>query len=165
MRPDNLLLDAAERVKLCDFGRTVTEGTRIPVATYPFYRPNDDATAGPSHEQFAIGSCAYTIRTGEMPYGEWETPADFQAIHDALVRGDFPKTDDDRVLGQVVMDCWLARYSRMKDVEEAIAQAVGPLCEDESDFAPSPDDHDTLVRYCRDFVSRHQSVPDGMVRA
>jgi len=127
LRPENILLDATEHVKLCDFGRTSKRGTKIEVATYPFYRPDDKAVAGATHEQFAMGSCAFNIRTGEMPYGEWSTPAEFRAICDALRRGEYPPTHDDAVLGDVISSCWHARYKSIKDVEDAIEQAVGTL--------------------------------------
>lgn len=157
MRPDNLLLGPAEHVKLCDFGRTAKEGTRIEVATYPFYRPSKDATAGAAHEQFALGSCAYTIRTGQVPYGEWTTPSEFQDMYDALVCGDFPATDDDRILGHFVASCWRAEFQSMKNAEEALSKVVGLRIEEQKRPGISllREDHDALVQYCRDFVSRN----------
>ena len=127
LRPENILLDAAEHVKVCDFGRTAKGGTKIDVATYPFYRPDDKAVAGAAHEQFSIGSCAFNIRTGEVPYGGWSTPAELGAVCDALRRGEFPPTHDDAVLGDVISSCWHAEYKSMKDVEDAVERAVEAL--------------------------------------
>lgn len=73
LRPENILLGEIEHVKVCDFGRAQKRGCKVEVATYPFYRPGKNAVAGPAHEQVAIGSCIHTIRTGEVPYGQWES--------------------------------------------------------------------------------------------
>jgi serine/threonine protein kinase len=117
LRPENILLDEAEHVKVCDFGRAQKRGSKVEVATYPFYSPLKNAVAGPAHEQFAIGSCIYTIRTGEVPYGQLETPEQFRRMYDALVQGEYPPTEDDDVLGHVVSSCWLSTYDSMKEVE------------------------------------------------
>jgi len=124
LRPENILLDEAEHAKLCDFGRTQKRGCKITVATYPFYRPAKRAVAGPEHEQFAIGSCIYTIRTGEMPYGGWEAPEDFRRMYDALLQGRYPPTEDDEVFGRIVSCCWGSEYETLKDVVEATETRV-----------------------------------------
>ncbi|KAL2162608.1 hypothetical protein VTH06DRAFT_6444 [Thermothelomyces fergusii] len=154
LRPENILLTEAEHVKVCDFGRAQKRGCRVEVATYPFYRPGKNVVAGPAHEQFAIGSCIHTILTGEVPYGQWETPAQFQAIYDALVRGEFPRTEDDGVLGHVVSSCWHAAYESMADVEADIARSVGTLHEEAAVDRPSAEEHDVYVRKCREFLDR-----------
>ena len=79
------LLDQTQHVKICDFGGAQKPGCKVEVATCASYRPGIDVFAGPAHEQFAIGSCIYTIRTGEVPYGQWETHEQFKKMYDALV--------------------------------------------------------------------------------
>ncbi|AEO60755.1 hypothetical protein MYCTH_2129884 [Thermothelomyces thermophilus ATCC 42464] len=96
--PENILLSETEQVKVCDFGRARTR------------------VAGLAYEQFDIGSCIYTIPTGEVPYGQQETPEQFREMYDARVRGKFPPTEDDGVLGHVVSSCWHAPYDRMEDM-------------------------------------------------
>ena len=153
LRPENILLDAAEHVKICDFGRTVKQGCRIEVATYPFYRPGRNAVAGPANEQFAIGSCIYTIRTGEVPYGQWETTLEFKRMHEALVRGEYPQTGDDCILGHIVRSCWHSLYESMKDVEKAIEGAVGRLVEEDSVAVHlSLEEYDACMQKCREFL-------------
>lgn len=157
MRPGNILLDAGEHVKVCDFGRAIERGCKIEVATYPFYRPGKSAVAGPAHEQFAIGSCIYNIRTGEVPYGQWKTPLEFKKMHEALVRGEYPPTGDDCILGLVVSSCWNARYGSMKDVENAIELAIGmPDREDSVSAHVSPLEHELCIQKCREFLIQHE---------
>ena len=153
LRPENILLDEAEHVKVCDFGRAQKRGCKVEVATYPFYRPGANVVAGPSHEQFAFGSCIYTIRTGQVPYGQWETPEEFKKMYGALVRGEFPPTGDDGILGAVVTSCWHSDYDSMEDVEAAIEQAVSSIiCEESSVVSLPLEEHDLLVRKCREFL-------------
>ncbi|OIW31907.1 kinase-like protein [Coniochaeta ligniaria NRRL 30616] len=155
LRPENVLLDTTEHVKLCDLGRAMKRGGKIEAATYPFYRPSKGAVAGPAHEQFAVGSCIYTIRTGEVPYGRWTTPADFKRMRDALIRGEYPQVEDDCILGHVVSSCWHSRYESMKDLEIAIRRAVGMLYQEDSVAASlPPEEYDAIVQTCRAFLTR-----------
>ncbi|KAK3324337.1 kinase-like domain-containing protein [Cercophora scortea] len=163
--PDNILLDEAEHVKVCDFGWAQKRGCKVDVATCPFYRPAKHAVAGPAHEQFAIGSCIYTIRTGEMPYGEWETPEDYKTMYGALIQGQYPSTEDDRVLGHVVSSCWHASYDSMADVEAAVEHALKVsgviLCGKQSAAPLSVEEHDGYVRKCREFLAQQGGVGQG----
>ncbi|KAI0473977.1 kinase-like protein [Xylariaceae sp. FL0804] len=162
LRPGNVLLDDAGHAKVCDLGRARKRGSAIEVATYPFYRPGrgGGAVAGPAHEQFAVGSCIYSIRAGEVPYGEWLTPADFQERHDALVRGQYPSTGHDRVLGSVVSSCWNARYASMAEVADAVARAIKKSSVSSQDdggvaMCLPPEEHDACVSKCRAFVEKN----------
>ncbi|KAH7317666.1 kinase-like domain-containing protein [Rhexocercosporidium sp. MPI-PUGE-AT-0058] len=77
MRPGNILLDGSGHVKLCDFGNTTKRGEELPATTYPYYRLRVDRSsplAGPASEQFAMGSCIYTIRTGHEPLDHLKRP-------------------------------------------------------------------------------------------
>ncbi|KAK4041547.1 hypothetical protein C8A01DRAFT_34386 [Parachaetomium inaequale] len=155
LRPENIFLDETEHVKACDFGRARKRGCKIEVATYPFYRPAKHAVAGPAHEQFAIGSCIYTIRTGEVPYGQWETPEQFRDMYQALGRGEYPPTEDDGVLGHIVSSCWHSSYGSMEDVEAAVERVFGTLCEQGNPAAClSLEEHDVCVRKCQEFLAQ-----------
>lgn len=156
LRPENILLDETEHVKVCDFGRGQKRGCKVEVATYPFYRPDKNAVAGPAHEQFAIGSCIYTIRTGEMPYGQWETPEEFKNMYEALVQGKYPPTENDGVLGHIVSSCWHSSYDSMEDVEAAIERVVGMLCEEGNAIRLSQEEHEVCVRTCREFLAQQE---------
>ncbi|KAL2171527.1 hypothetical protein VTG60DRAFT_2695 [Thermothelomyces hinnuleus] len=125
LRPENILLSETEQVRVCDFRRARKRECKVEVATYPFYRPGSNVVVGLPDEQFAIGSYIYTILTGEVLYGERETPEQFREMYDALVRGEFPPTEDDGVLGHVVSPCLHATYDSIEDVEAAIQRAVG----------------------------------------
>ncbi|GAB1312368.1 EKC/KEOPS complex subunit BUD32 [Madurella fahalii] len=161
LRPENILLDEAEHVKVWDFGRVQKRGCKVEVATYPFYRPGKDVVAGPAHEQFAIGSCIYTIRTGEVPYSQWETPEEFRRMHDALVQGKYPSTEDDGVLGHITASCWNSSYDSMKDVETAIEQVVSMLCGEGSVVRLSLEEHNVYVRKCREFLAQQVQEHKG----
>ncbi|KAL2015437.1 hypothetical protein VTK56DRAFT_5503 [Thermocarpiscus australiensis] len=154
LRRKNILLDETEHVKVCDFGRAQKRGCKVEVATYPFYRPDKNAVAGPAHEQFAIGSCIYTIRTGEVPYGQWETPEEFKKMYEALVQGKYPPTEDDVVLGHIASSCWHSSYDSMEDVEAAIDRAVGMLREEGSAVCLSLKEHNACVRKCQEFLAQ-----------
>lgn len=124
------------------------------VATYPFYRPAMNPVSGPAHEQFAIGSCIYTIRTGEMPYGAWQTREEFMVMHNALLQGKLPPTDGDSVLGHVVSACWHSGYDTMADVEAVVGRAVGEtIREDDTAACLSSEEHAVYVRKCEEFLA------------
>ncbi|KAJ9143288.1 Kinase-like protein [Coniochaeta hoffmannii] len=50
LRPENILLDETEHVKLCDFGRAQKRGSKVKVTIYPFYRSDKNTIAGPTYE-------------------------------------------------------------------------------------------------------------------
>ncbi|KAL2131888.1 hypothetical protein VTI74DRAFT_4473 [Chaetomium olivicolor] len=154
LRLESILLDETEQVKICDFGRPKKRGMEGRGGDIPFLSPAKNAVAGPAHEQFAVGSCIYTIRTGEAPYGHWETPDEYKKMYDALVRGEYPPAEDDGVLGHIVSSCWHSSYDKMEDVEAAIKQAVGMLCEESSPVCLSPEEHDICVRKCQEFLAQ-----------
>lgn len=153
LRPANILLDQGH-VKLCDFGNTTKRGEELPGTSSPFYRPGSigcaSPLAGPASEQFAIGSCIYTIRTGHEPLAHLGGPEMVQA----LIRGDFPATDADSIFGHIVSDCWHAEYETLADVERAIRAAL-PHCEGEKGASlMEPRRYEDGVFGCREFLNR-----------
>ena len=70
MRPANTLLDADVHVQICEFGKATKRGEELPSATGPYYRltpAGEPPLAGPTSEQFGMGSCIDTIRMGHQP--------------------------------------------------------------------------------------------------
>ncbi|CCE33443.1 uncharacterized protein CPUR_07367 [Claviceps purpurea 20.1] len=67
LRPANILLTANENIRLADFDTSVKIGEELEAASDPFVKLNKGfktPQAGPITEQFALGSCIYTIRFG-----------------------------------------------------------------------------------------------------
>jgi hypothetical protein len=75
-------------------------------------------------------------------------------MYDLLAKGEFPATEDDSVLGHVVSSCWHSGYWTMKNVEGAIEQSVGTLCEVDGAACLSLEEHAAAVRECQEFLAR-----------
>ena len=72
--------------------------------------------AGAASEQFALASCIYTIRFGHIPLHELEAPTKIQR----LIKSDFPSTQEDRIFGHVMMNCWQGKYDSIVAVDSEI---------------------------------------------
>jgi len=119
LRPANILLDASENIKLADFDSTVKQGQRLLVASEPFCKLNEDYEldlAGPTSEQFALGSLFYTIRFGHEPYHDLEASTRVWK----LIKNEFPATSYDDVSGDIIRGCWCSEYSSIGELQEAI---------------------------------------------
>lgn len=153
MRIGNILLDDAGHVKLCDFGNTTKRGEKLSGAQWPYHRPRSDhhsPLAGPASEQFAMGSCIYTIRSGHEPLDHLKG----HEIYKALIRGDFPVTDSDSIFGHIVFNCWHEKYQTMSDVEKAIRSAL-PDCECEKGASVmEPAMYEAGVANCVEFLKK-----------
>lgn len=119
LRPANILLDDSENIKLADFDSTVKQGERLLVASEPFCKLNEDyelGLAGPTSEQFALGSLFYTIRFGHEPYHNLEASTRVSK----LIKNEFPTTSKDDVFGDIIRECWSCEYSSIGELREAI---------------------------------------------
>ncbi|KAI0430737.1 kinase-like protein [Xylaria sp. FL1042] len=149
LRPANLLLDARENIQLCDFDATVRIGEQLLVASEPYCKLNHDfelPTAGPLSEQFALGSCLYTIRFGNKPFHELDPPTRIRK----LMRGEFPPTSADMLLGAVITQCWFGLYPSLGAVERDVRSYLGdPLTLEE----PSKDIA-LLKAECNKFIAK-----------
>ena len=96
IRPANILLDTMGNIKLGDFDATVKKGEELLAASEPFCKLNkgyETPPAGPVSEQFALGSCIYTIQYGKIPLHEFDPPTRVLK----LMRNEFPVTSDDHL--------------------------------------------------------------------
>ena len=119
MRPANVLLDAAETIKVGDFDSTVKIGEPLLVTPVPFCKLTDDyeaPLASAISEQYAIGSCIYNIRTGHQPFYELDGPAMVRK----LMKNEFPPTSNDYIFGDIILRCWRGSYQSVAEVEQAI---------------------------------------------
>lgn len=101
LRPDNLLLDIGDRLKLVDFDSAQKVGTESYGSPPPWGRLLGQETGsqkgtwginGPQAEQFAIGSIVYTITRGHEPYEDQERGP---SIVRRLQNMEFPELGDD----------------------------------------------------------------------
>ncbi|KAL9101041.1 MAG: hypothetical protein Q9163_003656 [Psora crenata] len=119
LRPANILLDAADTIKVGDFDSTVRFGEQLLVTTVPFCKLEGDyeaPVAGAVTEQYAVGSCIYNIRTGFEPYHDIDGPVMVRK----LMKNEFPPTSDDYLFGGTILKCWRGRYSSIRQLRQAI---------------------------------------------
>ena len=132
MRPGNILLDAADTIKLGDFDATVKTGEELLVTAPPFCKLNEDyeaPLAGAISEQYALGSCIYTIRTGHEPFHDVDGPVMVRK----LMNNDIPPTSNDKVFGDTILRCWRGYYPSIFKLEQAISKPCGGFYEKQKD--------------------------------
>jgi serine/threonine protein kinase len=126
LRLENVLVDDAEHVKLCDFGATVTIGEELQAFHVPFWDGDCDLASHES-EQFALASCLYNIISGSEPYAELHSD---QAIRlnktiDLFRKSQYPEIDKLKLgvlepLHLVSLKGWQRIYISIKTVREDI---------------------------------------------
>ena len=95
IKPDNLLVDSDGRVRVIDFGSCwvagiqeiaapITRDVALGTASYSAPEARWGETAGTRSELFALGTVAYELLTGHLPYGEaiesCQAPVDFKKL-------------------------------------------------------------------------------------
>lgn len=135
IRPRNILLDAEDHIKLCDFDRAVKVGEPLDVGTETFGRRMGKGErhrglygeAGPLTEQFAIGSVFYSMTRGHDPYEkEWWGSEHFVILGDMFERKEFPPLTDSRE-DTIISKCWNGDFATIQELENAILEiARGP---------------------------------------
>jgi atypical protein kinase C zeta type len=133
LRPDNLLLDGGDHLKLVDFDCAEKIGTESRGGPPPWARllgqeaGNQKGTwgiNGPQTEQFAIGSIIYTITRGHEPYEDQERGPD---IVRRLQGMDFPDLNHG-CLDTIINQCW-----------RALCRSVGSLAKETASLAGAVD--------------------------
>ncbi|KAI9793355.1 MAG: hypothetical protein M1816_000247 [Peltula sp. TS41687] len=97
--PANVLLDARDNIKLVDFAATVKKGEQLIAAADTWFCKLQGEIfelpiAGPTNEQFALGSFVYTIRFGYKPHHELDEATRVQKV----IKNEFPATSADELL-------------------------------------------------------------------
>ncbi|KAG6002127.1 hypothetical protein E4U43_001167 [Claviceps pusilla] len=131
IRPVNMLLSAAQNVKLVDFDHTRKIGQRLDYLTEPFARMLGDEAgeeqgtfgkAGCQQEQFAIGSVLYTLTRGHEPYElEWWGHEHWSIVDEKLKNMEFPVLGSNEKYDDIIGDCWHGRYESIAQLAEHLA--------------------------------------------
>ncbi|KAG6160683.1 hypothetical protein E4U51_007457 [Claviceps purpurea] len=156
LRPANILLTANDNIRLADFDVSVKIGQELEAGSEPFVRLNEDfelPQAGPISEQFALGSCIYTIRFGHIPFSE----LDFHIMVRKFIKYEHPSTDNDIEFGGVTQNCWQGQYASVSAAYDDIKARCDGLGYDIESFSDVSEDsiHDmpSLVAECKDFIA------------
>lgn len=110
LRPENILIDRMNDIKIADFDSTVAIGSELRLATVPFSKVakrGNTPSAGPESEQFSLGSIIYNICYNFPPwtnYGAespiWET---------MIAHRKYPPTPNNRY-GYIIQKCWIGVF-------------------------------------------------------
>ncbi|KAI9146642.1 Sperm motility kinase 3B [Paramyrothecium foliicola] len=150
LRPHNILLAADESIRLADFDVTIKIGEEVIAACEPFCKLGRQfklPIAGPSTEQFALGTCIYVIRFGEIPMAELSPPERVQR----LIRNELPPTPGDEVLGELIADCWSEKYESIASVHQHLQKLLGAC------VMPEPTEGaEGLLTECQHFLERER---------
>ncbi|KAG6125582.1 hypothetical protein E4U28_000919 [Claviceps purpurea] len=163
-RPANTLLTANENIRLADFDTSVKIGEELQAASEPFIQLGEDfetPQAGSISEQFALGSCIYTIRFGHIPLDGLDPPEGVQK----LMKNELPSTENDTEFGDVTVSCWQGQYASISAAYDDIKARCDGLGYDTESFSDVSEDsyHDmaSLLAECEDFVSRERGTAGG----
>ncbi len=159
LRPPNILLNGAGHIKLCDFANMMRCGQKNPGATAPFY-PSD--IAGPASEQFAVGSCIFTIFKGYEPYHG----LDFDKQCEALEKGEFPSLEG-MEFGNIISDCWHTRYDTLGQAQRSIVFELQGYEYENCATSPQVETYNAMVTDCQKFVELNRiksSTESGVVQ-
>jgi serine/threonine protein kinase len=132
LRPDNLLIDGVDHLKLVDFDCAGKIGTESRGSPPPWARLLGQEAGikkgtwginGPQTEQFAIGSIIYTITRGHEPYEDQERGPD---IVRRLQNMDFPELGDS-CLDTIIDQCWRTVYESVESLAKNTAGLSGAI--------------------------------------
>lgn len=117
----NLLLDARDNVKICDFGGSFIDGSKLRCgAGTGFQRPPEDSemdAVSVQDEVFALGSTIYEIWTTRKPYqndSQWEGGY-YSVVLDHFKNRRFPDLAH-ITPADIIRKCWLAHYTTAAEV-------------------------------------------------
>lgn len=111
--PHNILLDWDENARLSDFAGSSIDGSEPTVFPSAHSEHPATPTTNPSiqSELFALGSMLYEIETTYMPYPD-KNDGELARLFKA---NKFPDTLE-LMLGNVITNCWMARYEDSSQV-------------------------------------------------
>ena len=137
-----------------DFDATVKYGEQLLVTTVPFCKLNDNfeaPIAGAISERNAIGSCIYNIRAGFQPFHDLGP-----VMVQKLIHNDFPSTVNDSLFGDIILRCWLGKYSTIRHLGQAIFNSRRAF-NAEGDSSAKDSAEDPLLSECEAFLIQHRN--------
>ncbi|KAG6260673.1 hypothetical protein E4U47_000355, partial [Claviceps purpurea] len=151
-------------IRLADFDTSVKIGEELQAASEPFIQLGEDfetPQAGSTSEQFALGSCIYTIRFGHIPLDGLDPPERVQKH----MKNELPSTENDTEFGDVTVRCWQGQYASISAAYDDIKARCDDLGYDTESFydvsEDSIQDMASLLAECEDFVSRERGTGGG----
>ncbi|MCJ1255433.1 hypothetical protein MMC24_003249 [Lignoscripta atroalba] len=127
INPRNLLFDDHDQLKLVDFDHALKIGDDLDVGYEPYVRSSrigqpggDYGVAGPATEQFALGSTFWYMTRGTELYDELDGPEQV----DRLMDGQFPATDPQNPIDNIIIDCWLGKFPSIADLSRRIQEVA-----------------------------------------
>ncbi|KID93770.1 protein kinase domain-containing protein, partial [Metarhizium majus ARSEF 297] len=130
INPQNVLVDDNDQLKLIDFDHALPIGDRLDVGYEPYIRQYRVGTkdkggtfsvAGPTTEQYALGSMFWFMSRGTKLYSELEGPDQVERLMDDI----FPEVNSEDPVDKIIDNCWHGRYNRVADLLEEVEGTVG----------------------------------------
>jgi serine/threonine protein kinase len=143
IRPENLLLDSKDHLKLADFGSANKYGSDLKGGMPPYARwhstevgddDNSLGIMGQASEEFAIGSTIYYMVKGHEVYGnEWFGEEHLVEVVERLQQKKFPTLDESET-SSIIHRCWHGSFDTIQQLlvavmalEEGRKQTTGPM--------------------------------------
>ncbi|KAH0592480.1 hypothetical protein MHUMG1_09751 [Metarhizium humberi] len=130
INPQNVLVDDNDQLKLIDFDHALPIGDPVDVGYEPYVRQyragaNDKGgafgVAGPTTEQYALGSLFWYMSRGTELYSELEGPDQVERLMDDI----FPVVNLEDPIDKIIDSCWHGRYNRVADLLGEIEGITG----------------------------------------
>lgn len=130
INPQNVLVDDNDGLKLIDFDHALPIGDPVDVGYEPYVRQYRVGTkdkggtfgvAGPTTEQYALGSLFWYMSRGTELYSELEGPDQVERLMDDI----FPVVNLEDPIDKIIDNCWHGRYNRVADLLKEIEGIAG----------------------------------------
>jgi serine/threonine protein kinase len=140
----NMLLNSSGILKLCDFGGSSVNGSRASMKYEVWSRPPFKENSPPTtmSDLFALGSAIYEMSTKEEPY-RGKSPEEIPKLYQ---KGQFPPVEKIASLGQVIITCWLQKYTSATDIVHEIDPQLKICCNSEGERVEELRKADTGLR-------------------
>jgi len=127
LNPSNILFDDKDQLRLVDFDHAVKLGNDLNVGYAPYVRPKKPGQkggiygiAGPITEQLALGSIFWFMTRGIELFHNLQQ----QEQESRLKENQFPVTEPQDPIDQVIKNCWLGKFSSISELSERIGVII-----------------------------------------
>jgi len=161
LRPENILVDKLNDIRIADFDATVTIGSELRLATIPFSKVDktgDTPLAGPESEQFSLGSIIYNICYGFPPWTNFDPRS--PVCKWMIAHRKYPSTPNCRY-GSIIQKCWIGVFPSIEALEVEIDKLTTVQLVPRS----KPARHHAwyLLAQCHEYVARERLCLGGSV--